>query len=181
MTFDGLNRDDPIPLLDAARLFAEKDMRKGDDARSAEDRARKFIKEAVKKGALPSPDGGKSFPLADFVGWARSLTRNGESWDDKFKGLPANIKLCFTFAAPIVAVDFSMTTQIAAPAIDAPQEWVSALEKANRKWADTQKENKRLLAELERLRPLAEHLEEKRAKARKAAKMPRRRDAEKQK
>lgn len=179
MTLDGLNRDDPIPLLEASRLFAERDMRKGDDVRSAEDRARKFIKEAVKKGALPSPDDGKTFPLADFVGWARSLTRNGESWDDKFKGFPANIKLSFTVAAPVMTAGFSMLAQIVTPATDAPQEWVNALEKANRKWADAQRENEILLAEIERLRPLAERQEEIRAKAQKAAKMPRPRTVEK--
>lgn len=156
-------RGDRITMNEAAKLFAERDMRKGDDARMAEDRARKRIKSAAKKNALPSLDGGQAFLIEEFIGWARSLTIRGESWDGKFKGFPAHITLRFTSTVPTPTIEFSMTGRIAAPAVPAPKAWVQALEKANQRWAEAQKEVERLQAEIDRLRPDAEQRQRVRA------------------
>lgn len=166
-----------ISMSEAAKLLAERDTRSTDRHKSANNpayqRATGTIERAVKKwkvridnggrmdaveeGELPSPDGGKNFLIEEFVGWARSLNlKEVGSLDDKFKGFPAIIRIGGTATFPVPTVEFSMTRQIAAPCSPAPSEWVDALERANRKWVECQKENDELRAELERLRPLAE-------------------------
>lgn len=176
---DGSNLDDRISVSDAAKLFADRDRRKNDDARSAEDRARKAIQYAVKNNQLPSLDGGKTFLLADFVGWARSLNRNGESWDSKFSGFPAHLTISAELTVRRPQFDATFIREIARPTVEAPVEWVEALRKANSRWAESQRENDQLQAEVARLREAAARYEEIRAKSRKAAGARRPRNVEK--
>jgi len=171
MTND-FKRGDTITIAKAAELLAVRWHRNCDDKRSAKDRARKRIVAAAKNEILPSPDGGKSFLVEKFVGWARSLTLDGVSMDDKFKGFPADITISGTATVEITA-EFWMVSQIPAPEVLAPTEWVDALKRANQKWAECQRENERLRAENEHLRPLADRYEANRKSNQESAKKPR--------
>ena len=142
-----LERGELIAIADAAELLADRWRRNGDDNRSAKDRARKRIVAAAKKGELPSAGEGKCFLVEKFVGWARSLTLDGVSMNDKFKGFPADIVISGTATVKMTA-EFSMVRQVSAPEVPAPSEWADALKRANQEWAECQREN-------ERLRPLA--------------------------
>ena len=120
---------DIISLSDAAKLYAERDTRAGDDARSANQRARAAIRYALKKGDLSSPDGGKTFLIELLVGWMRHLEINGESWDRKFKGFPAHIVLRFECVMPMPTCEMRVVVQS------------DSLDAANRKWAALQVEH----------------------------------------
>lgn len=130
-------RGDRIALKEAAKLYADRDFRDGDDARSANQRARSAIGYALKKGSLSSPDGGKTFQIELLIGWMRSIVINNESWDDKFKGFPADIELKFECVAPLPTCEVSIVAQS------------NSLDVANRKWAVLQAEHEAMKAALE--------------------------------
>lgn len=130
-------RGDHIALKEAAKLYADRDFRDGDDARSANQRARSAIRYALEKGNLSSPDGGKTFQIELLIGWMRSIVISGESWDDKFKGFPADIELRFECAVPLPTCEVSIVTQS------------DSLDVANRKWAALQAEYEAMKATLD--------------------------------
>lgn len=130
-------RGDHITLKEAAKLYAGRDFRENDDARTANHRARSAIRYALKKGGLPSPDGGKTFKIELLIGWMRSIVINGDSWDDKFKGFPADVGMKFECVVPLPTCEVSIVAQS------------NSLDVANRKWAALQAEHEAMKAALE--------------------------------
>jgi len=98
---------DMLNLSDAAKLFAQRDMRSGDNLRTAEGRARAKIKYDAKNGKLPN-DKDKGFLIEEFVGWAKSLTNMGDGWEAKFNGLPSVRRFFFNIDCPAPTLETSI-------------------------------------------------------------------------
>lgn len=169
---------DLISRGDAESIYAERDARKNDLSKTtAMDRARK----AIGRAKLPSPDGGASFLVEEFFGWAKELDLKlpagaawvGEfadtPWRERFSGFPATIRMSFVVELQGRAEwDQRLIRGVAAPECSAPAEWHAALAAANSQWADDQRRIAALEAELAKLRPIAEaksSLREKRQEA----------------
>ena len=143
-------RGDEIPLAEAAKMLADRNVLETDKHKAAKNPAYQrclgTIKRAVKaQKLLPCNEQGTAFKIEVFADWARSLNlKEKGSMRDKFNGLPEVLQIGFECTVPVPACEFDIVATS------------ESLDVANRKWAECQREIEELKAEIERLRPLAE-------------------------
>lgn len=146
---------DTITMTEAVALYAERDMRPNDDSRGAKSRSRGRIGQGIKEKVLkPASADGKTFRIEHFVSWAMldnpdgpEHKRRGQptAWVGKYADIPWQQRFEGLYEAPRPVVeDFGdlkvkyqysdeqrlrafLGTPVAAPVVDAPQEWVDAL------------------------------------------------------
>lgn len=134
---------DTLTLTKAAEIYAQRDRRKDDSDRTADDRARQAIKYAVLKGKLSAAsEDGKSFRRDYFTFWASSNkpNRKGIEWVGDFADIPwpERFEGLYEVSHPVVhelkfEVDYQypeeaiLQAPIPVPSEEAPWEWVEAL------------------------------------------------------
>lgn len=168
---DNESPEELLTLLDAIKRLARLDMRPGDSERTAEDRWRKRITQALKNKKLPGSK--EAIGANDLFRWAHTLKgrRLHPSFQSRLPPLTHPIHISYVeYASSEQSASMCMTSFYA---FDNPEEANNELNRLSVENSRLRAENARLRSDLAMLRPKAEKYDRQTEKNRANARRPR--------